>query len=188
MKEGAEEMPIRSLNSKGERLRLGLLFVITLLGCVSWPLATPSPEPSPNPFQDRPTEHEIRGQVNQVVYELIMSRIGLPWRDGGTDDRGYDCSGLVWRVFTDAGVNLKRSSARKLWEELPEAQADERGEFGTLVFFKGLTHVGIVRDPWSFYHVSSRLGVTRSFYSDYWGERVIGFRKVPLRMARESER
>ncbi|MFM8392630.1 MAG: C40 family peptidase, partial [Acidobacteriota bacterium] len=138
--------------------------------------------------QDQVGEREMRAQVNQVIYELIVSRIGLPWRDGGTDDRGYDCSGLIWRVYRDAGVDLKRSSARMLWEDLPEASPDERGEFGTLVFFNDLTHVGIVRDPWSFYHVSSSLGVTRSFYSDYWGERVIGFRRVPLRMGRENER
>ncbi len=134
------------------------------------------------PQQVGQDEHQLRIEVNQVVYELIMSRLGLPWKEGGTDDRGYDCSGLIWRVFTDAGVELKRSNTRMLWETLPEAEPDERGRFGTLVFFNDLKHVGIVRDPWSFYHVSSSLGVTRSFYVDYWGPRIIGFRKIPLRM------
>lgn len=163
-----------------EILKLSTILFVAILGLPGWSSAAARP--------DQIVQREQRIQVNQVIYELIMSRIGLPWRDGGTDDRGYDCSGLIWRVFSDAGVELKRSNARTLWEELPEASPDERGEFGTLVFFNDLTHVGIVRDPWSFYHVSSKLGVTRSFYSDYWGERVIGFRRVPLRMVHEKER
>jgi cell wall-associated NlpC family hydrolase len=166
-----------------EMLKTGKVTICLLLVLMCWPgWPTRLFAAAPQIQQD---ERELRVEVNQVIYELILSRMGLPWREGGTDDRGYDCSGLVWRVFTDAGVDLKRSSARTLWEQLPEARADERGEFGTLVFFKDLTHVGIVRDPWSFYHVSSSLGVTRSFYSEYWGERIIGFRKVPLRMVRE---
>lgn len=129
-----------------------------------------------------------RQKVNSLVYRAIIERLGLPWRDGGADERGYDCSGLVWRVYTAAGVNLSRLSARQLWEELPEATAAESGEFGTLVFFNDLTHVGIVRDPWSFYHVSSTQGVIRSFYSEYWGERVVGYRKVPIDTGRPRER
>ena len=57
---------------------------------------------------------------------------------------------------------------------------NEETEFGTLVFFEGLTHVGIVRDGYSFYHASTSQGVVRSFYSGYWGDKVIGFRRVPL--------
>lgn len=119
-------------------------------------------------------------EIEALLYGAIMDRLGVPYRSTGTDDRGYDCSGFVWRVFVDAGVDLSRSSARTLWETLPEASADEETQFGTLVFFKGLNHVGIVRDGYSFYHSATSQGVVRSFYSGYWGERVIGFRRVPL--------
>lgn len=129
-----------------------------------------------------------RLRINAAVYQAIVKRLGLPWRDGGIDDRGYDCSGLIWRVFTEAGVDLKRASTRQLWEELPEASIEERGEFGTLVFFSDLTHVGVVRDQWSFYHSSSTLGVTRSFYSEYWGERVVGYRVIPTGTARSRQK
>lgn len=119
-------------------------------------------------------------EVESALYDAIMDRLGAPYRSNGKDDRGYDCSGFVWRVFQDAGIDLERTSARALWETLPEATGEEETQLGTLVFFKGLGHVGIVRDGYSFYHASTSQGVVRSFYSGYWGDRVIGFRRVPL--------
>lgn len=121
--------------------------------------------------------------LNSMLYGAIQDRIGIPYRANGTDDRGYDCSGFVWRVYQEAGIDLKRNSAKSLWEKLPEASENEETQFGTLVFFEGLGHVGIVRDGFSFYHASSSQGVIRSFYSDYsnyWGKRIIGYRRVPL--------
>lgn len=119
-------------------------------------------------------------EIEALLYGAIQDRLGAPYRSNGMDDHGYDCSGFVWRVFQDAGIDLSRTSARTLWETLPEASGEEETQFGTLVFFRGLTHVGIVRDGYSFYHASTSQGVVRSFYSGYWAERVIGFRRVPL--------
>lgn len=119
-------------------------------------------------------------QIESLMYSAIMDRLGAPYRSNGIDDRGYDCSGFVWRIFQEAGIDLQRTSARALWETLPEATAEEATQFGTLVFFKGVNHVGIVRDGYSFYHASTSQGVVRSFYSGYWEDRVIGFRRVPL--------
>ncbi len=119
-------------------------------------------------------------EIEALLYGAIQDRLGAPYRSNGMDDRGYDCSGFVWRVFQDAGIDLSRTSARSLWQALPEASGKEETQFGTLIFFRGLNHVGIVRDGYSFYHASTSQGVVRSFYSGYWGDRVIGFRRVPL--------
>ncbi|MFN0084327.1 MAG: C40 family peptidase [Blastocatellia bacterium] len=111
----------------------------------------------------------------------MTSRLGVPYRLSGTDDRGYDCSGFIWRVFQEAGIEFDRTSARLLWDRLPEAREKERLKFGTLVFFEGVSHVGIVRDVNSFYHASSSQGVVRSYFSannGYWAKRVIGFRRA----------
>lgn len=130
----------------------------------------------------------VKATVDARLYDAIQDRLGIPYRANGTDDRGYDCSGFVWKVYQEAGIDLKRTSARTLWERLPEADEKDETEFGTLVFFEGLGHVGIVRDGYSFYHASTSQGVTRSFYSDYsnyWGKRIIGFRRVPLGQKRK---
>lgn len=129
-------------------------------------------------------EREFKAQIEASLYSAIRDRLGVPYRSGGTDDRGYDCSGFVWRVFQEAGIDLTRTSARSLWNSLPPADASEEKEFGTLVFFEGLNHVGIVRDRYSFYHSSTSQGVIRSFYTGYWGGKVIGYRRVPLRTIR----
>ncbi|HKX33013.1 MAG TPA: NlpC/P60 family protein [Blastocatellia bacterium] len=116
----------------------------------------------------------------RLLHQAILQRIGVPYRSGGNDDKGYDCSGFVWRIFQDAGVELKRSTARDYWESLPEATDEEQTEFGTLVFFDHPIHMGVVRDSYSFYHSASSTGVTRSNFSCYWGEHIKGFRRIPL--------
>ncbi len=152
----------------------------------------PSPgSPTSKPYSRNSStrrEREAKAQIETVLYSAIQDRLGVPYRSSGTDDRGYDCSGFVWRVFQEAGIDLTRTSARTLWKSLPEAAENEETEFGTLVFFEGLTHVGIVRDGYSFYHASTSQGVVRSFYSGYWEDKVIGFRRVPLPKNKEAAR
>lgn len=119
------------------------------------------------------------------LYNAISRNLGVRYRFFGTDERGYDCSGFVWRVFHDAGGNFERVAARTLWQQLPEATGSEVKQFGTLVFFNGLKHVGIVRDAHSFYHASRQQGVTLSSLSGYWSTRITGYRRAPLPLARE---
>lgn len=119
------------------------------------------------------------------LYQAITRRLGIRYRFFGTDDRGYDCSGFVWRVFQDAGASFDRVAARTLWAELPEATPIEARQFGTLVFFNGLKHVGIVRDAFSFYHSSRSQGVTLSSFAGYWESRITGFRRAPAPIAEE---
>ncbi|QQS49504.1 MAG: C40 family peptidase [Acidobacteriota bacterium] len=115
-----------------------------------------------------------------MLYEAISSRLGIRYRFFGTDEKGFDCSGFVWRVFQDAGADFDRVAARTLWRQLPEATDEEKVKFGTLVFFNGLRHVGIVRDAFSFYHASRSQGVTLSYFSGYWGKRLTGYRRAPI--------
>jgi cell wall-associated NlpC family hydrolase len=56
---------------------------------------------------------------------------------------------------------------------------EEQFKFGTLVFFSGLRHVGVVADEHGFYHASRHHGVIYSEFNDYWVKRIDGFRRVP---------
>jgi NlpC/P60 family len=114
-----------------------------------------------------------------LLKKAIVKRLGIPYRYEGEDDRGYDCSGFIWSVFRDAGADFERVSARSLWVQLPKASAAESRQFGTLVFFRGTKHVGIVRDADSFYHASRSNGVTISYFDDYWRKRITGYRRAP---------
>ncbi|MEO6725913.1 MAG: NlpC/P60 family protein [Blastocatellia bacterium] len=117
--------------------------------------------------------------ASAALYQAVTQRMGIRYRFFGVDDRGYDCSGFVWRVFRDAGADFERVAARALWDQLPKATGEEANRFGTLVFFNGLKHVGIVRDAFTFYHASRSQGVTLSTFAGYWESRITGYRRAP---------
>lgn len=119
-------------------------------------------------------------QPASILESAINDKLGIRYRFFGTDDRGYDCSGFVWRVFREIGANFDRMPARELWRFFPEATPEESRQFGTLVFFNGLGHVGIVRDAYSFYHASRSQGIVLSFFAGYWEKRLTGFRRAPI--------
>jgi hypothetical protein len=124
-----------------------------------------------------------QGDINTgksvLLKSAIVKRLGVRYRYNGEDDRGYDCSGFIWSVFRDAGADFERVSARSLWMQLPKATAAETRQFGTLVFFRGTKHVGIIRDADSFYHASRSKGVTISYFDEYWRKRITGYRRAP---------
>ena len=121
----------------------------------------------------------LAAESASLLEAVILTKLGSPYKFFGTDNRGFDCSGFVWRVFQEAGVKIDRMPARALWQLLPEASPREWTQLGTLVFFNGLTHVGIVRDAFSFYHASRSQGVVLSFFAGYWEKRITGYRSSP---------
>jgi len=114
-----------------------------------------------------------------MIMRGIETRLGIPYRYGSTGPRTYDCSGFVWSVFNEAGINFTRQSARSLWSMFEPVSGDERFKFGTLVFLNGLGHMGIVADENGFYHASSSKGITYSPFKGYWESRIVGFRRLP---------
>lgn len=118
--------------------------------------------------------------VSDLIYQGIMSRWGIPYRYGSTGPNTYDCSGFVWSVFNDAGINFTRASARSLWAQSEPVYGDDRYKFGTLVFLNGLGHMGIVADENGFFHASSSKGITYSPFKGYWENRIVGFRRLPV--------
>ena len=121
-----------------------------------------------------------RQHLDQLMLAAIDARLGAPYLYGATGPHRFDCSGFVWSVFQSAGINFERSSARALWTRLAPASKEEAMEFGTLVFFNNLKHVGIVADEHGFYHASQSQGVVYSPFNGYWSERIDGFRRLPL--------
>jgi cell wall-associated NlpC family hydrolase len=89
----------------------------------------------------------------------IDERLGSPYRWGATGPNRFDCSGFVWSIFQASGINFERESARSLFAHFEPAPEGQQFKFGTLVFFSGLTHVGVVADEHGFYHASRHHGV-----------------------------
>lgn len=119
-------------------------------------------------------------RFEQLLSSAIDARLGSPYVWGATGPRGFDCSGFVWSSFQQVGIRFDRESARVLWTRFAPAREDEEFKFGTLVFFSGLTHIGIVADANGFYHASRHHGVVYAPFNKYWLARVDGFRRVPM--------
>lgn len=117
--------------------------------------------------------------TQSMMLNSIRRKLGIRYRLGTQGPRSYDCSGFVWKVFQESGIPFTRTSARYFWRTFQPVYGEDRFEFGTLVFFNRLGHVGIVVDRNGFYHASSSRGVVYSRFNNYWKKRTVGFRRVP---------
>ncbi len=113
------------------------------------------------------------------LQNAIEERLGIPYIYGSSGNGAYDCSGLVWSVFQEAGREFPREAARHYWARFTAPAPGEEYQFGNLVFFNNLTHMGIVASGGAgFYHASSSKGVMYSPFDKYWSPRIDGFRHV----------
>ena len=175
------------------RALLMVVLALAATGCAA-PLATPSPTPRPFPSPSDESRRspgeggaEPRRSLGQGGdgYEISGTALtfrGVPYRDGGADPKGFDCSGFVWYVFGTHGVPLPRTvSEQARWGEKVDAAELRPGD---LVFFStvapGPTHVGIVIGGDSFVHAPSSTGVVRveRLSASYWSSRFVAARRV----------
>jgi len=125
-------------------------------------------------------ERSLPGRFNTQLLTAIESHLGSSYHFNTTGPDSFDCSGFVWRAYQDVGVSFQRGPARSYWATFAPPPKEEEFKFGMLVFFSGLTHVGIVADEKGFYHSARHGGVVYSPFNDYWLSRIDGFRRVSL--------
>lgn len=106
--------------------------------------------------------------------------IGVRYKYGGTTSKGFDCSGYVWRVYQDAGLDFTRASS-SVYFKRGKKISRKNAQTGDLVFFRDkgrINHVGIFLGGNRFIHSSSSRGVIESSLDNsYWKPRVAGFRR-----------
>lgn len=99
--------------------------------------------------------------------------LGVPYKWGGTDPSGFDCSGFVYYVLRSNGINVSRTQTAMYAEGTPVSKSELQP--GDVVFFQntykaGLSHVGIYVGGGQFIHAPSS-GKTVSYAdlnSDYY--------------------
>ncbi len=117
--------------------------------------------------------------------ELARSLLETPYRYGGSDPVGFDCSGLVSFVLRDVGVDLPRTAEAQ--SRAGRWVAPDELRPGDLVFFGDRDkphHVGVVvseaGDSLRMIHASTSQGVVETdvLRSEYWLERFQYGRRV----------
>lgn len=107
--------------------------------------------------------------------------VGTPYRDGGMDKRGIDCSGFVQQTYhTLFGISLPRTTKNQAQSGNKIARSELKPT--DLVFFKtGFfdKHVGIYKGNGQFMHVSTKRGVSLSHLGDvYWKDHFWQARRI----------
>jgi cell wall-associated NlpC family hydrolase len=112
-----------------------------------------SPSVAPGaPAIDAPSDPFILERVAVTARRMV----GIPYHYGGNDPRGFDCSGLVFYAYREAGVLVARTSREQL--RASQLLDVDQALPGDLVFFrmsKRSWHVGIYLGGQRFIHAPS---------------------------------
>ena len=116
------------------------------------------------------------------VIEVGRSFVGVPYKWGGVDPNGWDCSGFVQEIFRLGGHQVPRLADAQY--EACEKVGMEALVPGDLVFFNtdgsGISHVGIYTGGERFLHASSSRGVVEDSLQDsYFSKRYHGAGRIP---------
>ncbi len=158
------------------------LLTVLLAGCVLAPGCAARSRPRVPDVP--PAKAGAGGEAGALIASMALQLLGTPYRNGGSDTGGFDCSGLVQFVFARQGVALPRSVRDQYQAGSPVPRAGLLP--GDLVFFattaRSPTHVGIVVSEDSFVHAPSDGGVVRveRLSGDYWTRRYLGARRIAM--------
>jgi cell wall-associated NlpC family hydrolase len=120
----------------------------------------------------------------RAIAQFAMGFRGVPYRLGGADPAGFDCSGLVQYVFAQYGMDVPRVVEQQY--EVGDSIRPSDIKPGDLIFFNteksgnGASHVAIAIGQDSFVHAPNSTGVVRieTLSSTYWGSRYLGARRI----------
>jgi cell wall-associated NlpC family hydrolase len=167
-------------------MRLAVPLVLTVIaggcassGAVPAPFPTPGPRPVERPASPNPADPAA---LFPPIVGTALSLQGVPYRNGGMDPSGFDCSGFVTYVFAQQGFAVPRTVTEQYdagRQVSPDAMTP-----GDLVFFStvapGPSHVGIAVSADEFVHAPSSKGVVRveRLTAPYWSARFVGIRRI----------
>jgi len=186
---------------------MGALFLMSLVaGCSTTPQkAPPAPdtaelhhtrEPAADTEQPRPDAPPVQQQEPQATAPTVVEEenpgeeialraialVGKPYRYGGVDLKGFDCSGLVVYIFHELGIDIPRSAAEQYQRALHVSRSDLMP--GDLVFFhinrRRISHVGIYVGENRFVHApqTGKHVELRNLDDSYFARRWVGAGRI----------
>lgn len=117
-----------------------------------------------------------------AIAGTALSLRGAPYRNGGSDPSGFDCSGFIWYVFAQHGITVPRTVTQQFDAGRDVSAGDLQA--GDLVFFStqspGASHVGLSIGGDEFVHAPSSQGDVRveRISARYWSSRYVGAKRM----------
>jgi cell wall-associated NlpC family hydrolase len=141
------------------------------------PEASSAPSPAPAPTQP-PASPPPAGPGHPEVVPIALRYLGVPYRWGGASPSGFDCSGLVMYVYGKIGISLPHHAASQYGFGRSVSRSQLRP--GDLVFFNGLSHVGIYVGGGSFVHAPHTGDVVKisSLWDSWYAATWVGGRRL----------
>jgi cell wall-associated NlpC family hydrolase len=157
------------------RAILPLLASIAMLttGCAGTPTAPAARSAGRLIVEPRIADETVGGAIADVA----MGMVGTRYLYGGTDPmQGFDCSGLVYYAYGQAGYRVPRSS-QELFRAARKISVEE-ADPGDLMFFQDqakLSHVGIYLGDGLFVHApaTGKNVAVSSLESHYYREHLV---------------
>jgi len=118
------------------------------------------------------------GGGHPAAATIAARYLGVPSRWGGASPAGFDCSGLVTYVYAQLGISLPHYTVSQ-WNATTPIPTSEL-EPGDLVFFSGLSHVGIYIGSNQIIHAPHTGTVVQvASLSGWYAATLVGARRVP---------
>jgi len=125
---------------------------------------------------------------NVTLYTFIDKWMKTPYKYGGIDEKGIDCSGFIQRLLNDVyNIQIPRTSAQQFFTKNVEPfHGNQYFSEGDLVFFctvpgNPISHVGLYLHNRYFINASTSLGVSLASLDDpYWKKRFVAAGRVKV--------
>jgi cell wall-associated NlpC family hydrolase len=123
------------------------------------------------------TPVEMLPTSGEKAVEIAFHYLGTPYSWAGASPAGFDCSGFVMYVYGRLDIGLPHSSSM-LWD-VGRQVARKDLKPGDIVFFNGLSHVGIYVGNRAFVHSPHSGDVVKisRFSEDWYGSTYDGARR-----------
>ena len=160
--------------------------LLAAAGCTSLPIAAPDQSAATKPVSVSSVSIQKETQGERIA-QLARAQLGAPYRFGGADRQGFDCSGLVRYVFLQEGRKVPRTAAAQQQSSVPIPLAALQP--GDLVFFQSgaqrtaaVDHVGIYVGEGVMVHAprTGRAVETRRLDDAWYAPRFRGGGRVPM--------
>ena len=135
-----------------------------------------APAPAPAPAPSSGSSGSLGGSsggsapppaTHSSVVSVALQYLGVPYVWGGASPSGFDCSGLTMYAYAKVGVSLPHNAAMQYGMGTPVSRSQLAP--GDLVFFSGLSHVGMYIGSGRFVHAPHTGDVVKiSSLSEYW--------------------